>query len=70
MTNEVAKEKITVICNNCGKQFITNIGWAAKRGKNLTCSKCSGKKTNIEIGDDVDVNGAKAILKEIGIKIV
>ena len=68
MKNEVKKEKITVNCNGCGTNFTTNIGWAAKRGNNLTCSKCSNKN-NIHIGDDIDVNGAIAILKLSGMKI-
>lgn len=68
MKNEVKKEKITIICNGCGTSFTTNIGWAAKRGNNLTCSKCSAKNS-IHIGNDVDVIGAIAILKEFGMKI-
>ena len=67
MKTEVEKAKITVVCNVCGKPFTTNIGWAAKKGKNLTCSKCGGDK--IKIADDIDVIEAINILKKSGIKV-
>jgi len=68
MIDDVKKQKITIICNSCGEQFTTNIGWAAKKGKSLVCSKCSAMN-EIHIGNDIDVNGAIKILKESGIKI-
>jgi len=66
MTENVKTEKINIICNVCGKTFTTNIGWAAKKGNTLVCSKCSSNKIDIE---GLSVNDAIKALKKAGLKI-
>jgi len=68
MKDEVKNTKINVVCNDCGKVFTTNIGWAMKRKGDLVCSKCA-RKNQIIVTDDIDVETAIEILKGYGLKI-